>query len=128
MRVRLTDDDRERLGCGEWLDIGEFGQLLVEDAVLLEQHGVNWSSCIDSVALSWKMRVWLGLHRDLMTTQTCRDGSCATVGFDKLSFNLMGIRVQRPTEPDQGKAPEPDSTPTSPTSDFSTPPTDEPTT
>lgn len=107
MRIRLTDADRERLGCPEWLScdvraltLGEscwladqginpfqFGR--TRDAVLLDAQG---QPAVDEAGKPreflhpsyWGDIVWLGLHR-------------AGIDVDRatLDFNLMYAQTER---------------------------------
>ena len=114
MKVRLTDADRERLGAPEILDLGELARLSVRDAILLEQNGLTWST--GSLATNVLGRVWLALRAEGVLIPA------GELDFDIGSMTLLDVPMD---EDDPGKASEPDSTSTSPTSDSSTPPTTE---
>lgn len=61
MKIRLSDPDRERLGCPEWLDVAR--SLDVAEAEALEAAGGDWALYTDRGPAALRTRVWVGLHR-----------------------------------------------------------------
>lgn len=104
MKLRLTDEDRERYGGDEWL-VWESDRLTYTEAVLLqERFGVDvrtytrtWLGTGTADTLWWGL--WLSLRR-----------AGITVDADAFDPDLLGVRVERDPEP-EGKDPGPSSTP-----------------
>lgn len=63
MRIRLSEEDREKLGCPEWLD-ADLSHLSTAEAQALEEcSGLEYHVVADSNVKGWRMKVLLGLHR-----------------------------------------------------------------
>lgn len=91
-RIRLSDEDRERIGCDEWLEL-DLSHLPVEEAEAIEDAtGKTWDMVLDPGAKAAKARLWFALRR-----------AGIEVSFAELTFNLLGMRVTR-DEDDPGKA------------------------
>lgn len=81
MKIRLSDPDRERLGCPEWLDISY--SLDVREAEALEKAGGDYTLYTAAGPGATRTRIWVGLHR-----------AGVTVPFDELHFDLLGLTVE----------------------------------
>jgi hypothetical protein len=91
VKIRLSDPDRERLGCPEWLDYDP-NFLSVDDAEALEVAGGKYQDFIQRGPAGDRVRVWVALHRAGVTVTP----------FGALTFNLLGWQVQGD---ELGKAP-----------------------
>lgn len=91
MRIRLSDPDRERLGCPEWLDF-DVDHLSLEDAEALEAAGGDYQKYFGSGPSAVRVRVWVALHRAGVTVTP----------IEALTVNLMGMLFEGVTP---GKAP-----------------------
>lgn len=87
-RYSLSESDRARLGCPEWLEV-DLEDLPIGDCIDLESTGGDWSSVIDGGAKGVKGRVWLALRR-----------AGVDVPYSELTFNITGLRVERVDQPD----------------------------
>lgn len=106
-RIRLSDEDRERIGCDEWLDL-DLAVLPTEEAEVVEEAtGQTYGVLYDDGVKGAKARAWLALHR-----------AGVEVDFATLRFNLAGTTVQRPEGKDESSSDDATSTP--PTSASST--------
>lgn len=105
MRIRLGDEDRERLGCPEWME-ADLDHVSVSEAEALDAAGGDWTDLGERGARAMKSRVWLALHR-----------AGVTVTFDDLEFNVMAARG----EAGKAEGSTDSESSTEPTSDSSTP-------
>jgi len=125
VKFRLSDADRERLGCPDELDVSTDVLPVHEAEALEEATGLAYSDAMDlfvprqvqvderTVRYSWKPKgvrllVWLGLHR-----------AGITVPFDELTFDYRRFAGwETYVKPDEGKAEgsQPDEPPTPSTS------------
>lgn len=118
MKISLAEEDRQRLGAPEWLDL-DLGRFTNWDAIrlaTLRGHG-DWSDYASFSALAaacddraqdfaaYTVLVWLGLAR-----------AGVKVPIEELVFSVVGIRTDTGAGDDPGKAPA-----TSTTSDAGTP-------
>lgn len=74
MRIRLSDDDRTRLGneagreCPEWLEY-DFAKLSLREAILLQHNGVDAAKFRDELSAeptnfqAWLMLIYLAVAR-----------------------------------------------------------------
>jgi hypothetical protein len=91
VKIRLSDPDRERLGCPEWLDVAL--ALDVADAEALEAAGGDWTLYPAGGPSSMRVRTWVALHRAGVTVTP----------FNALHFDLLNLIVDE--QPPVGKAP-----------------------
>lgn len=89
MRFSLSEEDRERLGCDEWLDL-DLEYLPVDLCIELDEAGGQWGTLLTGGARGVKARVWLALKR-----------ADISVPYADLTFDMANLRYDR----DAGKAP-----------------------
>lgn len=93
MRIRLSDEDRERLGCPEWLEV-DLDRYSVAEAQKAEEAGLPAGAYLGSGFLTLLSRIWIGLFRAGVTPPA----SVADMEF----INLAGLLVENESP---GKAP-----------------------
>lgn len=108
MKIRLSDSDRERLGCPEYLD-GSVEHISMDEAEALEEiSGLPWGQVLFTHVTGMRLRACLGMIRAGMKPE-----------WDKLRFDLGSEAISLR---DPGKAPSTSGgSPTSTTSSSSTP-------
>lgn len=89
MRISLSEEDRERFGCPEWLVLPDGFTLSALDAEALEVAGADWTLYGSQKVGGVRALVWLGLRR-----------AGIDVPYADLDFNISRIRYEAP-----GKAP-----------------------
>lgn len=94
MRIRLSDEDRARLNCPEWLEYTP-KQITVTEAAQLEEAGGSVVNYRLGGALGIRDRVWVALHRLGIAPATVAD-------LNDLNLGDIGWEVP---EVDEGKAP-----------------------
>lgn len=94
MKLRLSDPDRARLGCPEWLEYDR-DQLDLADAEALEAAGGRWFDYAESTLAGSRARVWIALHRAGVTVTP----------YESLHFDVLGITYEDMPAPSPGKAP-----------------------
>lgn len=108
--IRLSDEDRERIGCEEWLTL-DLTHLPVEEAEAIEEAtGKTWDVVLDSGAKAAKARLWFALKR-----------AGVEVPFGELTFDLLGMRVRNDEDPGKAEGSDDSEPNTPPTSASSTP-------
>jgi len=93
MRIRLSDEDRERLGGPEWLEV-DTDRFTVGEAQKVEEAGLPAGAFLGRGFATLLTRIWIGLFRAGVTPP-------ASVG-DMEFINLAGLRVE---DESPGKAP-----------------------
>src|SRR5260221_3140558 len=94
MRIRLTDEDRARLGCPEWLEVN-LDHCPIELAEAIEVAGGEWRRFRAGGPRSIKLWVWVGLRN-----------AGVEVDLAELTFDVGEVEEEKE---DPGKAPSPDS-------------------
>jgi hypothetical protein len=105
VRIRLSDEDRERLGGPEWLEV-DLDHYPVELAETIEAAGGEWREFRNDRPASIRMWVWVGLRN-----------AGITVDLTSLTFDLIGTRQEvtpgKDSSESDGDATPPDSPSTS---------------
>lgn len=89
-RIRLSDEDRERIGCDEWIE-ADTSRLSVSEAEQLEVAGGSYLDFLGSGAKAAQARVWVALMRIGLAPAKVSD----------LELNLAQLGAER----SPGKAP-----------------------
>jgi hypothetical protein len=134
MRIQLSDADRQRFGCPEWLPIDLSLMTLTEMEAI--QKAVGFDSDQDLIDAwdrqfknaektivydfdAWRVLVWLGLRQaEALTAKSLDEMTTEIVDLD---YQILRLRIG--TEPEPGKDQTSSSTPTT-TSENSEPTTD----
>jgi hypothetical protein len=89
LKIRLADEDRERLGLAELIEYTP-GELQVDDAEAIDLAGGDWTAWGSSKAAGLRAAVWLELRK-----------TTPDVKYADVKFNAAAVFIVR--EP--GKAP-----------------------
>jgi hypothetical protein len=91
MQIRLSDEDRVRLNCPEWLTV-DLEHYPIELAEAIEAAGGDWTTFLSrGVTSAVRTRVWVGLRE-----------AGVEVDLPTLTFDLVGMETRAS---DPGKAP-----------------------
>jgi hypothetical protein len=85
VKLRLSDADRERLGCPEWLDF-DLTNMSVDEGIALEVAGGDYTRFFGGGAETARTRVWVALHRAGITVTP----------YESLTFNLAALEMDGP--------------------------------